>query len=64
MRRRVKQTTTLEERLTIEAFRLRDQAKALPLGMERERLMRKARQAEVGSHISAWLRSPGLRPPQ
>ena len=25
--------------------------------------LRKARQAETGSHVSAWLRSPGLRSP-
>jgi hypothetical protein len=27
-------------------------------------LLRKARQAETGSHMSEWLRSPGLRSPQ
>jgi hypothetical protein len=27
-------------------------------------MIRKARQAETGSHMSEWLRSPGLRPPQ
>jgi hypothetical protein len=26
--------------------------------------LRKARQAETGSHISEWLRSPGLQPPE
>lgn len=62
-RRRTSQTTTLEERLALEAIRLRDEAKSLPPGIERERLIRKSRQTETGSHISEWLRSPGLRAP-
>ncbi|MET3990575.1 hypothetical protein ABID65_002210 [Bradyrhizobium sp. S3.9.2] len=63
-RRRFKQTTTLEERLAQEAQRLREEAKRLPHGPEREFLLRKARQAETGSHMSEWLRSPGLQPPE
>lgn len=62
-RRRFKQTTTLEERLAQEAERLRDLAKELPYGPEREILLRRARQAEVGSHMTEWLTSPGLKPP-
>ena len=62
-RRRFKQTVVLEERLGQEAQRLRDEAKRLPHGPEREILLRKARQAETGSHLSEWLRSPGLQPP-
>jgi hypothetical protein len=27
-------------------------------------MIRKARQAETGSHMSEWLRSPGLQPPK
>ncbi|WLB24067.1 hypothetical protein [Bradyrhizobium japonicum] len=64
MRRRFKQTVPLEERLAQEAERLREQAKQLPHGSEREALLRKARQAETGSHISDWLRSAGLQPPE
>lgn len=63
-RRRVKQNGNLEQRLAQEAKRLRAQAKLLPLGSAREALFRKARQAETGLHITDWLRSPGLRPPQ
>ncbi|WLB58989.1 MULTISPECIES: hypothetical protein [Bradyrhizobium] len=63
-RRRTKQTTTLEERLALEAFRLREAPKLLPPGIERERAVRKARQAETGAHISEWLNSPGLAPPK
>jgi hypothetical protein len=61
-RRRFKQTQSLEERLTEEAKRLREEAKLLPPGALREELLRRARQAETGSHISEWLSSPGLQP--
>lgn len=64
MRRRFKQTTSLKQRLDEEAERLRGKAKSLPPGSERERATRKARQAETASHISEWLRSPGLQPPE
>jgi predicted trehalose synthase len=62
-RRRFTQTTTLEERLTEETKRLRKQAQGTPPGIERERLIRRARQAETASHLSEWLNSPGLRAP-
>ena len=63
-RRRVKQIQSLEDRLAEEAKRLREKAKLLPPGAARETLLRKARQAETGSHISEWLRSPELQPPK
>jgi hypothetical protein len=62
-RRRVTQTLDLEERLAEEAKRLRMQAELLPPGTVRESALRRARQAETGSHMSEWLRSPGLRSP-
>jgi hypothetical protein len=62
-RRRFKQTASLEERLSEEALRLREQASSLPPGPDRDILIRRARQAETGSHMSEWLRSPGLQPP-
>jgi hypothetical protein len=63
-RRRVKQTQSLEIRLSSEAARLREEARKLPPGIEREELLRKARQAETASHMSEWLTSPGLQPPK
>jgi hypothetical protein len=63
-RRRFKQIQSLEERLSEEAKRLRAKAKLLPPGAARDALIRKARQAETGSHMSEWLRSPGLQPPK
>ena len=61
-RRRFKQTTSLEERLTEQARLLRAKARLLPPGPEREVLLRKARQDEAASHMSEWLNSPGLQP--
>jgi hypothetical protein len=63
-RRRIKQTVSLEERLAEQAKRLRETAKTLPPGSARDDMIRKARQAETGSHMSEWLRSPGLEPPK
>lgn len=64
MRRRFQQTAPLEQRLTEEAAKLRKEAKGTPPGIERERLIRRARQAENASHINEWLRSPGLQAPK
>jgi hypothetical protein len=64
LRRRFNQTQSLEMRLSEEAKRLREEAKLLRPGALRDELIRKAKQAETGAHISEWLRSPGLRPPQ
>jgi hypothetical protein len=57
------QALTFEERLAQEAQRLREQAREMPPGLEREHLLRKARQTETASHVNDWLSSPGLRPP-
>lgn len=64
LRRRIKQNQSLEERLAAEAKRLREEAELLPPGALRDQVLRKARQAETGSHVSDWLRSPGLHPPK
>ena len=64
LRRGFKQNQFLEERLSEEAKRLREEAKLLPPGALRETLLRKARQAETGSHMTEWLTSPGLQPPK
>ena len=53
-----------EQRLAQEALRVKAEAKALPYGRERELLSRKARQLETASHITEWLSSPGLKPPE
>jgi len=63
-RRRIKHQKTFEERLAEEAVRFKAAAKDLPPGMERELLLRRARQAETASRMSDWLRSPGLQRPR
>ncbi|MET4315891.1 hypothetical protein [Bradyrhizobium sp. RT4b] len=63
-RRRVKQTRSLEERMAEQAAKLKTMADRLPAGVEREQLLKRARIAEIGAHISDWLRSPGLQPPK
>jgi hypothetical protein len=62
-RRRFKQTTTLAERLTAQAGRLRNQAKSLPPGSEQTELWHKVRQAETALRFNQWLSSPEVAPP-
>jgi hypothetical protein len=65
MRKRpFRKVASFEERLAEEAQRLKNQARALPPGTQREGFLRKARQAETASHISQWLSSPGLASPK
>jgi hypothetical protein len=59
---RFKQTQSLEVRLAEQAKLLREKARLLPSGAAREDLLRRARQAEMGSQMSVWLKSPGLQP--
>jgi hypothetical protein len=63
-RRKFKHTQSLEVRLAEEAKRLRQEAKLLPPSVERDELIRRARQAETGLHMSEWLTSPGRQPPK
>jgi hypothetical protein len=63
-RRRVKQTRSLEERMAEQAAKLKERASQLPAGTERDGLLKRARIAETGAHLSDWLTSPGLQPPK
>jgi hypothetical protein len=63
-RRCIKHESSLDERLAEQARHLRDQAKKLRPGGQRDDLIRKARQAETAASMSAWLSSPGLQPPK
>nr|WP_247986673.1 hypothetical protein [Bradyrhizobium sp. 186] len=58
----MKQNRSLEERLGEQATQLKEQAAQLPAGAERERLLRKARLAETGAHLSDWLTCPVCNP--
>ncbi|WP_028166357.1 hypothetical protein [Bradyrhizobium elkanii] len=64
IKRRRFRNTTLEEMLADQAQRLARQAQGIPPGYKRQRLVRKARQAETASHMIDWIMSPGLQPPK
>jgi predicted trehalose synthase len=63
MQRRRFKTVPLDQRLVDEAKRLRKEARGVYPGVEREKLLRRARQAETAAHIQEWLTSPGLQAP-
>ena len=63
-RRRFMQTVPLIERLAEEAHRIREEAKKLRPGKERQEMLRKAREAEIAASITQWISSPGLKPPE
>jgi hypothetical protein len=63
-RRSFKPSAPLDQRLEEQAKRLRKEARGTPPGVEREKLIRLARQAETGAHIQGWLTSPGLQAPR
>ena len=58
LRRRFKQTQSLEERLAEDTARLRDQAETLPPGRAREQVTRRITQNEAARHLCEMLRSP------
>jgi hypothetical protein len=62
-RRRFKQTTTLQDRLRLWAEKIREDAKHLRPGSEKDALLKKARQADTASRLDEWANSPGLQPP-
>ena len=63
-RRRVKQTSSLKDRLTSFAKEAREKASRLPPGAEKEAMLKKARQANTAVHLEDWINSQGLRPPE
>jgi hypothetical protein len=62
-RRRFKQVISLKDRLIQQAQNLRTQAQQMAPGVQRDELMKKAREAEMTAHVDDWISSPGLRPP-
>jgi hypothetical protein len=64
LRRPMKHTASLEERIAERIDEIIAKVETLPLGSsERARMERRARQADTANHITEWLTSPGLRPP-
>jgi hypothetical protein len=63
-RSRVRQTTSLKERLASFAKGIRDKASRFPPGIERDALLEKVSQADTAAHSDEWANSRGLRPPK
>jgi hypothetical protein len=63
-RRLIEQSSPLKDRLTAFAKQVRDEAKKLPPGVEKDGMLRKARQADTAAHLDNWVNSPGLQPPK
>jgi hypothetical protein len=64
IRRRFEHSTSLKDRLTSLAKDVRDKAAKLRPGIERDQLLKKARQADTAAHLDEWANSPGLRSPR
>jgi hypothetical protein len=64
VRRRFKQTQSLQDRLHAFSDDVRAKAETLPPGTERDELLKKARQADTASHLNEWAYSPGLQSPK
>jgi hypothetical protein len=60
-RRRFKQTTSLEDRLVMDARKKRERARELAPGKQRDMLLEKARQDEA---VAGWFTSSTQQPPQ
>jgi hypothetical protein len=58
LERRFKYLQNLENRLAEEAARLIQEAKSLPHSAVRDQMIRKARQADIGSRINEWRHPP------
>lgn len=55
---------SLEDQWRDEAESCKADAEKLPPGPERDHLLRTARQLKTASHMTDWLSSPGLKPPE
>lgn len=64
VRRRFKETVSLDDRLAAFVDEARRRASELPPGAERDALLKKARQADTAMHLESWANSPGLQPPK
>jgi uncharacterized protein YaiL (DUF2058 family) len=64
MRRRFKQTISLQDRLLKFIASARAKAASMPDGKQRNEQLKKARQAETAAKIEEWANSPELQPPK
>ena len=63
-RRRFKQESSLQDRIVEWAIAVREQAAAMRPGPDRDKLLKKLRQAEAAMCMEKWANSPGLQPPK
>jgi hypothetical protein len=61
VRRRIKQFTSLNDRLVAFAKDAREKPEQLPPSVERDNLLRKARETDNASHLGEWIHSHGLQ---
>jgi hypothetical protein len=64
MQRRRSVPHTFEENIAAEKAKLEAQVAKLKPGPEKDALVGKIRQLDTAAHVSEWLSSPGLRPPE
>lgn len=64
MARKIRDQAQSERDSAARARLMKAQAEEMPRGPEREALLKHARQLETASHLSDWVQSDGLRPPQ
>jgi len=63
-RRRDQQAQSFKDRLSAFAKEARAKAAELAPGIERDDMLRKARQADTAAHLNDWANSPGQQPPK
>ena len=64
MKIRRARTRPQRECLLEDARQIRELAKSLPPGRERDALLRRAGEEEAVARLDAWLNSPGLQSPE
>ena len=64
MQRRRSIPHTFEENIAAEKAKLEAQVAQLKPGPQKDALLRKIRQLDTAAHMSEWLSSPELQPPE
>ena len=64
MQRRQSIPHTFEGNIAAEKAKLEAQVAKLEPGPQKDALLRKIRQLDIAAHMSEWLSSPGLQPPE
>jgi hypothetical protein len=59
-----KQVNFSKDHPALSISEVRQKAEVMPPGQDREDMLKKARRADVASHLDEWASSPGLRPPK